>query len=168
MEEFTPLPSVDKQTLGRLRSELAKLTSDAFKQSAKYQSWARLWQATDLVVGLSTAVLTAVAGATGLASTAGRVPAAVMALSAAALTAAVRFLGSNERYEKNRRRCIAWQVLGYEARLASAAEGHPGTQNLYCTMQDLLKRRATIMEMYHNPLPSSVVRKQPRKHNLMR
>jgi hypothetical protein len=161
--ELTQPPS--ETILDRLRSEIAQLTSDALGQSAKYLSWARLWQAAYLVVGLSTAVLTAVAGATGLASTAGRIPAAVMALSAAALAAAARFLGSNERYEKNRRRSIAWQVLADEARLASAGEGHPGAQTLYRTMQDLLQRRAIIMEMYHTPLPPIIVRKLPERRN---
>lgn len=100
-----------------------------------------------MVVGLSTAILTALAGATGLASTAGRVPAAIMALSAVALTVAVRFLQSSERYEKNRRRCIAGQVLERDARFASASDGHPKAPNLFDVMQDLLKRRAVIMEM---------------------
>lgn len=105
-------------------------------------------------------MLTAVAGATGLASTAGRIPAAIMALGAVALTAAACFLRSNERCEKNRRRCIAWQVLGHEARLAYAADGYPGAENLYDMMRELLERRAAIMEMGHHPLPPSVVRKQ--------
>jgi hypothetical protein len=165
MDELTRPNS--EQILDRLRIELEKLTSDAFEQSAKYQSWARLWRVTDLVIGLLTAILTAVAGATGLASTAGRIPAAIMALSAVALTAALRFLRSDERYERNRRRCNAWQVLEHEARLASAADGYPGAENLYCMMKDLLKRRAAIMEMDHKPLPPSVVRKQPRQHNPM-
>jgi hypothetical protein len=152
--------STSEEQLRRLRSELAALTSDAFERSGKCQFWALLWQVTDLVVGLTTAILAAVAGATGLASTAGRIPAAIMALAAAALAAATRFLRSSERYERNWRRRVAWQHLGYEARFASAADGYPGAQNLYDSIQDLLKRRVAIMEMDHLPLPPEVVRKQ--------
>ena len=149
-----------EEQVGRLRSELAELTSDAFERSSKCQFWALVWQMTDLVVGLSTAVLAAVAGATGLASAAGRIPAAIMALAAAALTAAARFLRSGERYERNWRRRIAWQHLGQEARFASAADGYPGARNLYDVIQDLLERRVAIMEMDHYSLPPSVVHKQ--------
>ncbi len=152
----------------RLRDELVELTSDAVRQSAKYQWRANAWLATDVVVGLSTAILTAVAGVTGLASTAGRIPAAIMALGAVALTAAVRFLQSNERYEKNRRRCIAWQVLERDARFAIASDGHPKAPNLFDVLQDLLKRRAVIMEMYHTPLPTGIVHKVPRRQRISR
>jgi hypothetical protein len=46
--------------------------------------WARIWQWTDIVSGLVAAVLAAFAGATSLAGLAGRVPAAILALSAGA------------------------------------------------------------------------------------
>jgi hypothetical protein len=158
-----PNPPYSEEVLDRLRVELVELTSDAVRQGAKYQRRARAWLEIDLMVGLSTAILTALAGATGLASTAGRIPAAIMALCAAALTAAVRFLQCSERYEKNRRLCIAWRVLEQEARFASAADGHPKAQNLYDAVQDLLKRRAVAMEMYHFPLPDDIIPKHSRR-----
>lgn len=149
------------EPLGRLRNELAEFTTDAFTRSKKCRFWALLWQVIDLAVGLSTAILAAAAGAIGLASAGERIPAAIMALGAAALAAAARFLRSNERYEKNWRRRTAWQIVGDGARLASAADGYPGAQNVYETLQDLLQRRAEVMEMDHYPLPASVVRRQP-------
>lgn len=155
MDQFSRPPTA--QTLDRLRSELEEFTVDAFEQSTKYDRCARLWQMTHLTVGLLTTVLTALSGATGLASTAGRIPAAIMALSATALAAAVRFLRSKDRYEKNRRRCNAWQVLAREARLASAADGHPETQDLYGIILDLLARRAIIIAMDHDPLPADII-----------
>jgi hypothetical protein len=45
--------------------------------------YVKFWQAIDVVFGLLAATLAAVAGAAGLASTAGRVPAAILALCAA-------------------------------------------------------------------------------------
>jgi len=155
MEQHAWQPS-DEQ-LGRLRSQLALLTTDAFKRSSKSQFWAELWQATDLVLGLFAAMLAAIAAATGLASPTGRIPAAIMALAAAALIAAARFLRSNERYEKNWRRRIAWRVLGQEAQFVSAAEGYPGARSVYDAMCDLLERRVAIMEMGHDQLPQSVL-----------
>lgn len=95
-----PTQSASEEQLSRLRHELSELTSDAFKRGARCEFWAVAWQVTDLLLGVSTAVLAAIAGATGLASTAGRIPAAIMALTAAALGAATRFLHSSERYDK--------------------------------------------------------------------
>jgi hypothetical protein len=154
-----PARSPTEEQLSGLRSELGELASDAFKRAAHYHRWTILWQVADTVLGVSAAVLAAVAGATGLASTAGRIPAAIMALTAAGLGAATRFLGSGERAERNWRRANAWQLLGHEARFAGAADGYPGTRNLYDTIRDLIERRAAIMEMDHYPLPERVMRK---------
>lgn len=107
----------------------------------------------DVALGSAAAVLAAVAGATGLASTAGRVPAAIMALTAAALTAAARFLRCNERHEMNWRRVSAWQALARDASFARASEGYPGASTLYDTIQTVLARRIAIMEIVS--LPSS-------------
>ena len=159
MDESTQPPT--EEQLSRLRSELGELASDAFKRTAHYQRWTIIWQVAESILGVSTAILAAVAGATGLASTAGRIPAAIMALAAAALSAATRFLGSGERAERNWRRTNAWELLGHEARLASAADGYPGTRNLYDTIRELIERRAAIMEMDHYPLPERVISKRP-------
>jgi len=160
--------SPDEQASEPLRDVLEDLVSEASEQSASYHAWAQLWRTTDLVVGLATAVLTAVAGATGLASTAGRIPAAIMALGAVALTAAARFLRSDQRYETNRRRHIAWEVLRRDARLAGAVSEYASAQDLCDVIRDLLQRRSAIMSMDHYPLPPEVVHKQasrPQDHS---
>jgi fructose-specific phosphotransferase system IIC component len=158
MTELTPRPS--EEVLERLRAELATLVAEAYRSAEKCRFWALLWQVTDLALGLAAAVLAAVAGATGLASTAGRVPAAIMALTAAALTAAARFLRSNERYEMNWKRVSAWQTLARDASFARAAEGYPGAGSLYNTIQTVLARRTAIMGIDHAPVPEKALGKQ--------
>src|SRR5487761_45424 len=69
------------------------------------------------VLGLPAAVLAAVAGATGLISAAGRVPAAVIALVAAGLTAAATFLNSDDNQKSNIVMSAAWSELADDARL---------------------------------------------------
>jgi hypothetical protein len=59
-----------------------------------------------------------VAAATGLASAAGRVPAAIIALTAAGLTAAATFLNSDQRGTANDALGGAWQELADNARMA--------------------------------------------------
>jgi hypothetical protein len=62
-------------------------------------------------------VLAAVAGATGLISAAGRVPAAIIALVAAGLTAAATFLNSDDNQKSNIVMSAAWSELADDARL---------------------------------------------------
>jgi hypothetical protein len=68
-------------------------------------------------LGLPAAVLAAVAGATGLVSAAGRIPAAIIALVAAGLTAAATFLKSDENQKTNITMSAAWSQLADDARL---------------------------------------------------
>ena len=76
-----------------------------------------------------------------------------MALTAAAMTAASRFLRSRERHESNWKRARAWQALERDASFASAAEGYPGMENLYDTIRGVLARRTAIMGIDHEPVP---------------
>jgi hypothetical protein len=163
MVESHNLPS--EEQLSRLRTELAELAADAHQRGRKCRFWALVWQVSDVALGLLTAMLAAVAGATGLISAAGRVPAAIMALVAAALVAATRFLRSNERYESNWRRLRAWNVLEREASFARASEGYPGTQSLYDTIRALLERRIAIMELDHAPIPLTALGRESTAHH---
>jgi len=69
------------------------------------------------MLGLPAAVLATVAGATGLASTAGRVAAAIIALVAAGLTTAATFLNSDNNQRRNIVMSAAWSELADDARL---------------------------------------------------
>jgi hypothetical protein len=69
------------------------------------------------LVGLPAAILAAVAGATALASTAGRVPAGIIALVSAGLSAAATFLDSATRQTSLENLAAGWQVLANDAHL---------------------------------------------------
>jgi hypothetical protein len=140
-----------------LREQLGRLVAKAEHRSKRTGRWARFWQVTDITLGLATAVLAAIAGATGLASTAGRVPAAILALIAAGLTAASRFLESSQRYERNRKRRNALQALERDAQFAEASQGWPGAESLYDALRRLNDRWTVIMNMDHDPVPADAL-----------
>jgi hypothetical protein len=86
---------------------------NAFDTRRSSHWWGRAYY----LLGLPAAVLAAVAGATGLISAAGRVPAAVIALVAAGLTAAATFLNSDDNQKSNIVMSAAWSQLADDARL---------------------------------------------------
>ena len=95
------------------RSLIAEGDLNAFDTRRASHWWGRAYY----LLGLPAAVLAAVAGATGLISTAGRVPAAVIALIAAGLTAAATFLNSDENQKSSIVMSAAWSQLADDARL---------------------------------------------------
>jgi len=140
------------QFLG-LAAELDKLIDDARGRAKSMGLYVKLWQVIDVIFGLLAATLAAVAGAAGLASTAGRVPAAILALCAAGFAAANQFLGSGERFEKNRRRRNAWEVLEWDARAERAKLSEPSAKSVEVVISELLRRRIAILDMDHQAIP---------------
>jgi hypothetical protein len=69
------------------------------------------------MLGLPAAILAAISGAAGLAGSAGRVPAAIIALVAAGLTAAATFLNSDENSKTDKELSAAWQELSDDSRI---------------------------------------------------
>ena len=69
------------------------------------------------VLGVPAVILATAAGATGLATTTGRVVAAIIALVSAGLTASATFLNSGEQRKTSDRLSAAWQELADDARL---------------------------------------------------
>jgi hypothetical protein len=104
-------------TLDELRQTVDRLATDAERESARRLSSATRWDRVYLMLGLPAAMLAAIAGATGLASAAGRIPAAVITLVSAALSAAVIFLDSQKRAATNRALSGGWDGLAGDARL---------------------------------------------------
>jgi hypothetical protein len=104
-----------KDPLGVLESLIAESDLRAFDMRRS----ARWWGRTYYVFGLPAAVLATIAGATGLASTAGRVPAAIIALISAGLTAAATFLNSEGNRKANDQLSACWQELADDARVTS-------------------------------------------------
>jgi hypothetical protein len=95
------------------RSLIAECDLNAFDTRRSSRWWGRAYY----MLGLPAAVLAVVAGATGLASTAGRIPAAIIALVAAGLVAAVTFLNSEDNQRRNSAMSAAWSELADDARL---------------------------------------------------
>lgn len=140
-----------------LAAELDKLIEDAGGRARSMRFYVRLWQVVDIIFGLLAATLAAVAGAAGLASTAGRVPAAILALCAAGFVAANQFLGSNSRFEGNRRRRNAWEVLEWDARAERAKLSESSAEILEAVMTQLLRRRIAILDMDHQAIPAEAL-----------
>jgi len=95
------------------RSLIAECDLNAFDTRRASRWWGRAYY----MLGLPAAVLATVAGATGLASTAGRVAAAIIALVAAGLTTAATFLNSDNNQRRNIVMSAAWSELADDARL---------------------------------------------------
>lgn len=99
--------------LGLLEAIIAESDLNAFDCRRASVRWGRAFY----LLGLPGAVLATLAGATGLATTTGRVPAAVIALVSACLTAAGAFLNSEQNRKKSDDLSAAWQELGDDARI---------------------------------------------------
>lgn len=92
--------TVDDQQRNAISTELARIEEGAEYSSNSQFEQAKLWRGTNLVLGVPAAVLAAVAGATALASTAGRVAAGILALCAAGLGAVMTTLNAARRAEQ--------------------------------------------------------------------
>ncbi|GAA4911238.1 hypothetical protein LX16_2594 [Stackebrandtia albiflava] len=100
-----------------LRTEI-KTLSDAARLAAEAEAKrAVLWGRVHLALGLPTAIVATVAGATSLISTTGRIAAGVLALCAAAMSAASSFLGSDTRASDAERRAAAFTTVAVDARV---------------------------------------------------
>jgi hypothetical protein len=84
----------------RARSALQNLCSECQGWIKCHSTKAIVWSRVSLVIGLPAAILAAVAGVTALASTAGRIPAGILAIASAGLGSAAAFLDSQGRQEK--------------------------------------------------------------------
>jgi hypothetical protein len=106
-----------EKTPDRLESTYRQLVAQSDLNS--FDAWraSRWWGRTYYILGLPAAVLAGIAGAVGLANTAGRVPAAIIALVAAALTAAVTFLNIEINRNRNTEFCAEWCILADDTRL---------------------------------------------------
>ena len=142
-------------------SQLNDVILHAEDRGGTAKRWAGAWQRIDILSGLAAAVLAVLAGATGLADLAGRVPAAILALSAGGLAAANQFLGSGVRYERNRKRRNAWRALAMDASLEQAkanehatkgADEH-ATKRLFEVIRELHDRQIAIEDMDHEAVP---------------
>lgn len=106
------LGAIPDKPMGALSSLVAEGDLRAF--DSKKQSMAgRAYY----VLGMPAAGLAATASATGLISTSGRIPAAIIALVSSGLTAAAAFLNSEQNRKRSDELSAAWQALADDARI---------------------------------------------------
>jgi hypothetical protein len=106
------------QAPGDAMAALQSLIADSDLRAYDTLRASKFWGRAYYMLGLPAAVLATIAGATGLATTAGRIPAAIIALIAAGLTTAATFLNSNENRQQSSKLSAAWQELADDVRLA--------------------------------------------------
>ncbi|MFH8663237.1 hypothetical protein [Streptomyces afghaniensis] len=107
-----------------VRTEVERLLTEAERRGRAAHQRVRFWGVIDIVLGFPAAVLAGLSGAAGLASPDARVPAAVLALISAGLSAGAGFLRSDVRRAENRRSRLAWAEVEAGARLLLTQEDH--------------------------------------------
>ncbi|MEV6830124.1 hypothetical protein [Amycolatopsis sp. NPDC051102] len=107
------LGTAPAEPLGVLESVMAEADLNAFDARRSSLRWGRAYY----LLGVPAVILATTAGATGLATAAGRVVAAVIALASAGLSAAATFLNSQEQRKTTGQLCAAWQELADDARM---------------------------------------------------
>ena len=145
----------ESDEIAQLRLDLHAFIKDLRKRKDRASFATRAWQALDYILGLPAAVLATISGTTGLASTTGRVPAAVMALIAAGLTAVTSFLHSNDNHSRSRERRNAYLSLESDTRLELAHAGRLDAQALSAVLKQLYHRRDTILARGFDPPATS-------------
>lgn len=103
---------------GDATTVLESLIADCDLRAYDARRASKWWNRSYYLLGLPAAVLATISGAAGLASTAGRVPAAIAALLAAGFATAATFLNSNENRQLSLKLSAAWQELADDVRLA--------------------------------------------------
>lgn len=126
-------------------SQVADLQAECAEQSRKSRSRRQFWRFAHASLGLPAAVLAGISGAAGLSSADARIPAAVLALVSAGLSAAIAFLKPEVHQQAAHARRRAYLALEVEARFAltqAASSGEPVPLPVY---RDLLERRRMII-----------------------
>lgn len=140
---------------------LLSLIADSDLRAYGTQRASKRWGRAYYMLGLPAAVLATIAGAAGLASTAGRIPVAIVALAAAGLATAATFLNSNENKQHNSKLSAAWQELADDVRLVVIQYGQAaGRQNNLINDDFLIrqvirfnKRKSALLRGDLNPPP---------------
>ncbi|WP_329528606.1 hypothetical protein [Streptomyces sp. NBC_01462] len=125
--------------------QVAGLRTECEEQARKNRFRRQLWRFTHAALGLPAAVLAGVSGAAGLSSADARIPAAVLALVSAGLSAAIAFLKPEVHQRAAHARRRAYLALEVEARFAltrAASSGEPVPLTVY---RNLLERRRMII-----------------------
>lgn len=131
------------------RAEIESLRAEATRQKNIAHRRAEFWAKVDIILGFPAALLAGVSGAAGLASADARVPAALVALTAAGLAAGAAFLRSDNRRVANKRARKAWAAV--EARASvKLTQRRLAPEDL----GELFESRQAALEAYEGEEPS--------------
>ncbi|WP_460060686.1 hypothetical protein [Streptomyces sp. YKOK-I1] len=126
-------------------NRVADFRAECEEQARRNRFRRQFWRFAHAVLGLPATVLAGISGATGLSSADARIPAAVMALVSAGLSAAIAFLKPEVHQRAAHARRRAYLALEVEARFAltrAASTGEPIPLTVY---RNLLERRRMII-----------------------
>jgi hypothetical protein len=128
----------DAEARASIRDSLADV-EEGTKWSAQGQfEQAKLWRAAHLILGVPAAALAAIAGATALASTTGRVAAGIIALVSAGLSAVASSLDAAGRAESAQTSGNRYLAVQAAARVARTVD---------LPLQDVATARQTLSEL---------------------
>lgn len=133
-------------------AELLRL-EESSRYSAQAQfAQAKIWRATNLWLGAPAAVMAAIAGGTGLATAAGRMPVAILALVAAGLGAIMTTLNAARRAELAHTMANAYLALENDARIVRTIDAHQDSpQDLRGKLAEFSTRRTEINQAAEIP-----------------
>ncbi|MGC0341112.1 hypothetical protein [Streptomyces sp. SLBN-8D4] len=126
-------------------NQVADLQAECAEQARKNRFRRRFWRFAHAALGLPAAVLAGISGATGLSSADARIPAAVLALVSAGLSAAIAFLKPEVHQQAAHARRRAYLALEVEARFALTQAASRGEAVSLCDYRNLLERRRMII-----------------------
>jgi hypothetical protein len=145
----TQPPADSDRRRSAIGSELQKVLDRATENAQRERRTSSRWSSLYFFVGLPAAILAAIAGATALASTAGRVPAGIIALTSSALAAAATFLDSQTRQRSHENLAAGWQVLANDAHvhlIVNLEDPEWLQRNSRLELQGLLDRERKLLE----------------------
>jgi hypothetical protein len=133
---------------GAMRAEVERLRREAERQLGRAERRAQFWAYADVALGFPAALLAGVSGAAGLATADARVPAALLALVSAGLSAGAGFLRSDVRRIANKRSRQAWATVEAEACLVLARVPYLSREELQQELRILFESRRVAMAAY--------------------
>lgn len=112
---LTTETEIDVNKLNNYPAQVGAIVVDAHKRTTVAHRWEILWGTAHTWLGGFSAVTGVIAASFAFHSTAGRVPAAVLALIAAGLAALAAFLRSDSRLANAKKRLAAWSEVETDA-----------------------------------------------------
>lgn len=143
------------EQLNDLRGEIVRVREEAVRQVNRADRRAHAWAVVDIAFGLPAALLAAVSGAAGLATADARVPAAVLALVSAGLSAGAGFLRSDHRRVANKRSRRAWAAVEAEAFLVLVRAEDMDRDTLDRALRSLFDKRQAAMAAYEEDIAAA-------------